>query len=135
MEKILWIVRGIPGCGKSTVAIELAKGYDNEKIICCADDYHMVNGEYKWSLEKQGFAHKSCQTKCETLMTNNSQRIIVANTSTTLKEMKPYTALAEKYGYTVFSIIVENRHDGKDVHNVPEISLSAMTERFDIKLR
>jgi hypothetical protein len=34
----------------------------------------------------------------------------------------------------VFSVIVENRHGGVNVHNVPEYTLKAMEERFDIKL-
>ena len=48
--------------------------------------------------------------------------------------MKPYYELAEKYGYAVFSLIVENRHGGKNVHNVPEETLEKMRNRFEIKL-
>jgi hypothetical protein len=49
--------------------------------------------------------------------------------------MKPYYKMAEEFGYTVFSIIVENRHGGENVHNVPEATLEAMEKRFDVKLR
>jgi adenylate kinase len=129
------MLRSVPGAGKSTVADEIAKGYGDASIICCADDYHMVDGEYKWKLENQGYAHKSCQDKCKRLMETNAERIIVANTSTTVKEMKPYLDMAADFGYMVFSLVVENRHGGKDVHNVPEASLEAMEKRFDIKLR
>lgn len=136
MEKVLFILRGVPGCGKSTVAEELAKGHQIG-IICCADDYHMVNGEYKWKAENQGYAHKACQNKCEFLMKANTPRIIIANTNTSNKEMKPYSDMAETYGYTVFYLVVENRHGGKDTHNVPEDSLKAMANRLmdSIELR
>lgn len=60
--------------------------------------------------------------------------VIVANTSTTEKELHPYYDLANKYGFEVFSIIVENRHNGINEHNVPEETLEKMRNRFDIKL-
>ena len=34
----------------------------------------------------------------------------------------------------VFSIIVENRHGGENVHNVPQETLEKMKNRFEIKL-
>jgi predicted kinase len=139
MKKVLILLRGVPGCGKSTVAEELAKGYTTVEgnIICCADDYHMVDGEYRWKAENQGYAHKECQKKCETLMKIEATRIIVANTNTTVKEMKSYVDMAETYGYMVLSLVVENRHGGKDSHNVPEASLEIMENRLkeSLKLR
>ena len=48
--------------------------------------------------------------------------------------MQPYFDLAKKYGYTVFTIIVENRHGGKNVHNVPENVIESMKNRFEYKL-
>ena len=56
------------------------------------------------------------------------------NYATTEKELRPYYNLANKYGFEVFSIIVENRHNGIDEHNVPEETLEKMRNRFDIKL-
>lgn len=42
--------------------------------------------------------------------------------------------ISKKYGYTVFSLIVENRHDGKNEHGVPEEKVQIMRDRFQIKL-
>jgi hypothetical protein len=42
--------------------------------------------------------------------------------------------MAETYGYMVFSIVVENRHNGVNVHNVPDETMIAMKERFNIAL-
>jgi plasmid replication initiation protein len=61
-------------------------------------------------------------------------KIVVSNTFTQEWEMKPYFELAEKYGYRVYSLIVENRHNGKNVHEVPEDKIQMMKDRFDIKL-
>ncbi len=141
-KKTLFIIRGIPGSGKSTAAELLADtgiatefGEPTEKYpVCTADDYFMRNGEYKWDPAKIGAAHKSCQHKCRTAMKNNCEKIFVANTSTTEKELKPYYEMAEEFGYMVVSLIVENRHGGKNVHNVPEETITKMKSRFDIKL-
>jgi uncharacterized protein (UPF0248 family) len=48
--------------------------------------------------------------------------------------MESYFELAKKYNYTVFTIIIENRHNGKNVHNVPEDKIQQMKNRFNIKL-
>jgi len=48
--------------------------------------------------------------------------------------MKPYYKMAEEFGYTVFSIIVENRHGGVNVHNVPAETIEKMKNRFSVEL-
>ncbi len=114
-NKELIIARGIPGGGKTTFANLISD------IVFAADDYYTDKyGNYNWDPSKIGEAHKQCQQRTEFAMINDIPRICVANTSTTEKELKPYQDLAEKYGYRVFSIIVENRHGGSNVHGVPE---------------
>jgi len=128
MEYNLIILRGLPGAGKSALANIL------QGDVCTADDYHIKDGKYDWKPENSGKAHFECQRKCEHFMHLSSPKIIVANTSTTEKELKPYYDLAKKYGYKVYSVIVENRHDGSNIHSVPEETLKKMSERFQIKL-
>jgi hypothetical protein len=62
------------------------------------------------------------------------REIAVSNTFTQEWEMKPYFELAEKYGYMVFCVIVENVHNGKNIHNVPLEKISEMRDRFVIRL-
>ncbi len=64
----------------------------------------------------------------------NVNRITVSNTFTQEWEMEPYFELAKKYGYKVFTVIVENRHGGINEHNVPEDKLEQMKNRFEVKL-
>jgi len=130
MTKTLIIVRGLPGSGKSSFASFIC----DEKYICTADDYHMKGDKYDWKPENTGMAHRKCQEKCEKLMMVGWEKVVVANTSTTEKEMKPYYDLAKKHGYRVFSVIVENRHNGMNAHNVPSTTLLNMRDRFSIKL-
>jgi hypothetical protein len=42
--------------------------------------------------------------------------------------------MAKEWGYTVFSIIVENRHGGVNEHGVPEDKLEIMKNRFEVNL-
>jgi hypothetical protein len=65
---------------------------------------------------------------------NINERIVVSNTFTQEWEMTPYFELAEKYGYRVHSLIVENRHGGVNEHGVPEDKLGLMKKRFEVKL-
>ena len=139
MKKILYIVRGIPGSGKSTFAEKLV-GHD--LLVCEADKYFIdkETGEYKFDVSKIKDAHKSCQDRVETYMKDsllNDQfyrEIAVSNTFTQEWEMEIYFKLAEQYGYTVFTVIVENRHGGVNQHGVPEDKIEVMKNRFEIKL-
>ena len=130
MTKYLFIVRGIPGSGKSTFAEQLAPNAQ----ICTADDFHIKDGKYDWRPENVKKAHAWCQANAEKLMGDDITPVVIANTSTTMKEMQPYYDLAEKFGYQVHSIIVENRHGGINVHEVPKETLEKMTNRFEIQL-
>jgi hypothetical protein len=62
------------------------------------------------------------------------RNIVVSNTFTQEWEMKFYKLIAKKYGYKVYTIIVENRHGGVNQHGVPEDKVEQMKNRFEIKL-
>ena len=126
--KTLIILRGIPGSGKTSFASFLGKA------VCCADDYFVHDGEYKWKAEDIGKAHGWCQRKCRRFMKAQLEQIVVANTNTTEREMQPYMDLARQFGYMVYSVIVENRHGNASVHGVPEATLDKMKARFSIEL-
>ena len=68
------------------------------------------------------------------LMQENCERIVVSNTFTQEWEMEKYRYLAQQYGYTIFTLITENRHQGVNQHNVPVDKVQAMKDRFQIKL-
>jgi predicted kinase len=135
MSKILIILRGLPGSGKTSFA-----KYMFSNNIFEADQYFYNNeGNYNFDASKLHQAHLDCQRRVEELMkisdtTQYGQEIVVSNTSTTEKELQPYLNLADKYNYKVVSLIVENRHGNKSVHGVPDEKLEQMKNRFQIKL-
>lgn len=128
MGKSLYLIRGIPGSGKSTLASEISE------VTFEADQYFNKNGEYIFDPTKLKDAHDWCQRQVDIAMSCGDEKIAVSNTFTQRWEMDIYFALAEKYGYRVFSIIVENRHEGKNLHGVPDDSLKKMIRRFQISL-
>jgi hypothetical protein len=67
-------------------------------------------------------------------MACGEEKISVSNTFTQEWEMETYFKLAEKYGYQVFSLIIENRHGNKNLHGVPDDTLQRMRDRFQISL-
>ncbi|MEN9656145.1 MAG: hypothetical protein RL311_1091 [Bacteroidota bacterium] len=126
--KILYIVRGIPGSGKSTFANSLGCP------VFEADMYFMIDGEYKFEADKLKLAHNWCKLRVEHSMEDDFQKIAVSNTFTQEWEMEAYYEMAKQYGYTVFSVIIENRHGGVNEHGVPEDKLKMMKDRFEVKL-
>ena len=130
-------MRGLPGAGKSTFANCICNRYG----ICEADKYFIgEDGVYRFDGSKLKDAHKWCRDEVETRMKDNAvnpqfyPEIVVSNTFTQEWEMEEYFKLAEQYGYTVFSIIVENRHGGVNEHGVPAEKLEQMRSRFQVSL-
>jgi predicted kinase len=132
MEKVLYIVRGLPGSGKSTFAKTLVnKDYCHKE----ADMFFVDReGNYNFNPSKIKDAHQWCQEEIEFVMKYNHSPVAVSNTFTQEWEMGPYFELAKTYGYKVFSIVVENRHEGTNEHGVPDEVLTKMRERFETKL-
>ncbi|ATI16124.1 hypothetical protein [Pseudomonas phage HJ01] len=136
-EKIMYIIRGLPGSGKSSFARILYHQIwesGGTASICEADDYQMEYGEYVWKAERVVESHKKCMEKARNSMKAGLDAVIVSNTSTREREVEPYIDMAEEFGYTVISLIVENRHGNKSVHDVPESTMEAMRKRFSVKL-
>jgi len=130
--KQLILLRGLPGSGKSTAAKLFggARWYAHYE----ADMYFMQDGEYKFDPTKLRDAHAWCFSQIEKAMIDELPTVIVSNTFTQQWEMDSYYELAEKLGYQVFSLIVENRHEGVNVHGCPEDKIEQMRNRFEIKL-
>jgi predicted kinase len=128
MEKHLFLLRGLPGAGKSTLAKEIGGAHFE------ADMFFMKNGKYKFDATKLKDAHNWCRHSVMDAMKAGEPKVIVSNTFTQEWEMEAYYILAEELGYTVFSLIVENRHGGVNEHGVPQEALDRMKDRFQVQL-
>jgi hypothetical protein len=121
MKKII-ILRSVSSAGKSTFANYIAS-LDPTTVICCADDYFYIDGEYRFDSSKLGVAHGACKEKFKKAIDNNVKTIIIANTNTKEKEFAYYEEYAKGTGYMVISLVIEKRHENKNSHNVPQETL------------
>ena len=128
IEKTLVLLRGIPNSGKSTFAKTIG-GLHFE-----ADNYFMIDDVYEFVPSKIKDAHRYCQESVEVNMMRGEEKIVVSNTFTQEWEMEPYIEMAKEFGFTIFTLIVENRHGGVNQHDVPDEVLDKMKNRFEIKL-
>ena len=127
--KELFLLRGLPGSGKSTLAKSISEvHYEADMYFVDAD------GNYNFDATLLKDAHNWCQTMTRMAMEYSTPKIVVSNTFTQEWEMEAYRELAKLHGYIVYSIVVENRHNGVNNHGVPEEALTRMKNRFEIKL-
>lgn len=127
--KILYIIRGVPGSGKSTLARQIAPNAN-----FAADDYFDLFHDGEFVPSKIKAAHNHCHLMVETALSDEMPFVAVHNTFTQQWEYQPYLDLAEKYGYRVHMMVVENQHNGESVHGVSQEVIEKMRDRFEINL-
>jgi predicted kinase len=126
--KELILLRGIPGSGKTTLANIIS--HNN----VAADEYFEKFNDGEFDGSQLSDAHQWCHDQVEKMMSMSKSKIVVHNTFTEKWEMQDYFDLAEKHGYRVHTIVVENRHGGESNSNVPEHTIESMKGRFEICL-
>lgn len=130
MKKIMYLIRGIPGAGKSTLAMHLV-----ERCCChAADDYFMVDEgkgkqSYHFDANKLPQAHRACLETVKRNIRDQQPRIAVHNTFVKRKHMQPYFEIANANGYEVVEITVKSNF--KNIHNVPAEVVERMKGEFE----
>lgn len=118
----LYIVRGLPGSGKSTFAKSLGV------FMVEADMFHMVDGKYNWEPKNVSAAHKWCKRQVYSAMIEGID-VAVSNTFTQSWEFVNYVDFAKTLGYTVKVYCCKGNF--QNVHDVPEDVLEKMKNRFE----
>ena len=132
-EKTVFILRGIPGDGKSSVAELLAK-ISRSSIIHSTDDYHKVNGKYKFNKERLWEFHsmnlKAFEKSCE----KGIKIVICDNTNIRKSYYSPYIRVAKKYKYWIFILTVGDFNVSecwkRNKHHAPRKVIQGMKNNF-----
>ena len=95
-EKVLVIMRGVSGSGKSTKSRQIAgpKG-----VVLSTDDFWGDN--YDFDASKIGEAHAWNQDRAKKAMQQGLSPIVIDNTNLSAWEPKPYVIAAKEYGYRI----------------------------------
>jgi len=126
----IYIMRGLPGSGKSTIAKQLSGTVVSADLFFINED-----GEYVHDRSKIGAAHAWCQAQCRHLMLQGED-VIVDNTNVHRWEFQYYLNFAEEFGYNV-SIIhvgtVLSIHElgERNTHGVPTDIIARMGDSFE----
>lgn len=133
MKKTLYLIRGLAGSGKTTLARNLLLFYANwdedvQHYMVCADDFFTIDGEYKFDPSRLGEAHDWCSGQAYRNMLNGNGVVIVHNTFSQRWEMEPYFEFAKELGYSVF--VIECQNDFGSVHDVPDYVRERMASRW-----
>jgi predicted kinase len=130
--KTVYIVRGLPGSGKSYLASQLNQ---NPNHVCCADDFLMENGQYVFSDLGVLTAHRKCKNKYASLLHAGIDNIVVANTNVKLKYLDIYVVLAYVANYKILLVEPDTswRYDVDEcfVRNTHGVSLETLQSMRD----
>lgn len=129
MTKTLYIIRGLPGSGKSTLGERLAESF---RYSYAADDWFTDReGNYNFVPEELPQAHEDCRARVLGAMLSGVENIAVCNTFTQFWEAEPYVRLCDLHGYTPVVIECQNQFD--NIHGCPQEKIDEMADRWDSK--
>lgn len=124
------IMAGCSGSGKSSY---IAKHFPSAYVVS-ADHFFMRDGEYEFNRSQLHQAHSQCQTNYLDALTSGVELIVVDNTNTRLKEMRPYIEPALELGYEVEIVVLlvnVRKAFKRNKHGVPLAVIEKMAARLD----
>jgi predicted ABC-type ATPase len=129
----LYIIRGLPGSGKTTFGKAL-RGFSLVQATREADSFFIKeDGSYVFEPKRLSEAHKWCQSQVFRLLKHytdeDSIDVAVCNTFTQLWEMQPYIDYCKQNGHTFTVVTCEGNYG--NVHGVPEKAIERMKQRWE----
>jgi len=130
--KVAFILRGVPGSGKTELAELLA---ENHGAIHSTDSYFFQNGIYVYNPALLAEYHERNFAAFRESLDSGIRMVICDNTNVQRRHYEKYAVAAEKKGYTV--IIFSMKHPDpavaarRNVHNVPESSIRRMIAEWE----
>ncbi|XP_068786197.1 uncharacterized protein [Struthio camelus] len=139
-QKLLLILRGLPGSGKSTLSRFLL-GQNCDGIVFSTDDYFRQQDGYTYNAAQLGDAHDWNQKRAKQAMEQGKSPIIIDNTNTQAWEMKPYVEMALEKGYRVefrepdtWWKFDPEELEKRNKHGVTREKIAQMLERYEYQI-
>lgn len=142
--KIMVLLRGCPGSGKSYLARKVieACGIENNifQHVHCTDNYFCLNktGQYIFDIEKLPEAHRWNEVNVLHVAREGLTPIVIDNTHTQMWEMEAYVRIAVLAGYEIEVMEPDTPWAfklkellKKNQHSVPSHSIVKMLERYE----
>ncbi|HCV05488.1 ATP-binding protein [Pseudoalteromonas sp. MEBiC 03607] len=142
--KQVFILRGLPGSGKSyyaqSLADELVAGNESEYVVCATDDYfYNSEGVYQFDKYKLPEYHNLNLARFINALAEEIPLVIVDNTNIKKWEFIAYAQAATALGYQVKEVIVgeikdkslQHLYAKRCEHNVPLRTISKMAYMFE----
>lgn len=137
-EQNLYIIRGIPGAGKTTLGkaimnalnkeagYEICKEFENDQFFTKVND----KGEevYNWNPRKMGMAIHYCEDNVRKTLEDRMD-CVVANTFTKKSEFINYIDMALELD--VDYVVIACDGGFQNVHSVPDATLKLMSARWE----
>ncbi len=124
----IYIIRGIPGSGKTTLAKSMIK-YGMAQHHYEADQFMVDDdGDYLFDPFKLKYCHEKCQDSTRKALMSGCD-VVVSNTFTKKWEMIAYLDMAKKYDASVTVIVAQGNFN--NVLGVPASKVDEMRNRFE----
>lgn len=132
----VYILRGIPGCGKSTIINDVGNKTYRSWGSCSADHFWIQkDGSYKFDGKLVPQNHFSClRIFIHRLTQDPLHTVLLDNTNTTIKEFSHYVKIAKAYNYKVVLVTLNvsvETSKARNVHQVPEKTIQGMYDRLN----
>ena len=122
----LYIIRGLPGSGKSTKAREMAATLKIAHFE--ADMYFERTGKYEFDITELSDAHSWCTSQVRHKLIEEGKDVVVSNTFTKFWEMENLLQFAHFHKAKVK--VIHCTSSFGSIHFPPEATLEKMRKRF-----